>query len=270
MSESVVSLIPRIGLCVVSLSFGCGGGADFLQQRYGPCECSTRLSTSGSGVYASNVRKLVDGVRYDVESLVFWESPGHPEDDIRFPAALVPLGRSGMYFIVPGDVLEPQKEYYAHVFVRDGYARNEHHTGGVTSMTIGPFVDETPPVVGSPRVTGEVFKNRCGAMALRWEDRDSYDDSGIGHRLPVHVLMQGERVAVESFSSTYGGTDASNINLISRDPFLGQCYGTEGLETLDFELGESVDISLTLYDYSGNAGRTVTQTIEWPIRSNVK
>ena len=156
------------------------------------------------------------------------------------------------------------------MFYRDGYGDGQFASGEAFSMTIGSTVDRTPPVVGSPRVTGEVFTNSCGAKALRWEDKNSYDDSGIGTRLPVHVLLEGENQTFETFSSTFGGTDAVNINLISRDPYLGQCFGSKGLETLNIAFGESVEISITLYDFSGNRAETVTQTIEWPIRKTTE
>ena len=160
------------------------------------------------------------------------------------------------------EIYSPGTGYGAQMFRRNPVNPSD---GAAMTFSIEDRVDTTPPIVGEPRVTGEVFTNECGAKALVWTDEGSFDESGFGPRLPVLVEIRSETNKVYLYSSTFGFTNDANFNLISRLPFLGQCIGREGLETLDFERGETVEISITLYDYSLNAGRTVSQTLEWPL-----
>lgn len=71
-----------------------------------------------------------------------------------------------------------------------------------------------------------------------------------------------------TFSTTYGFTNEAVENVIAYYPFMGRCIGERGLESLDFEHGERVEVELTVYDYAGNAAAPVTQTIEWPIEQS--
>ena len=63
----------------------------------------------------------------------------------------------------------------------------------------------------------------------------------------------------------YGFTDEVVENVIAHYPFTGRCIRERGLESLDFEHGERVEVELAVYDYAGNAAAPVTETIEWPI-----
>jgi MYXO-CTERM domain-containing protein len=126
-------------------------------------------------------------------------------------------------------------------------------------------------VVGAGlQVTTRVFTNDCGSKALYFEDGGTGDDfSGNINRLPVlvHLRSMERELSFTTFSTTYGYTNEVVENVIAYYPFTGWCIGERGLESLGFDLGELVEVELTVYDYAGNAALPVVDSIEWPIES---
>ena len=227
------------------------------------CFCYAKLNSFGSQKatpVGRNMRFLIDGgSRFDIRTLTFWDKK--PIPGVRLQADVEPFFDTGMYVLVPAEPLEFQHPYGVTVYEsQDPFA-----DGAADGFYTGDFEDNTPPVIGDLRVTGKVFTNDCGAKALYTEDSGTWDDRGHAHRFHVLVEMRQGAKTFNTVSSTYGVTSEITENVISKAPYLGKCITDQGLETIGFEFGVDTKISLTVYDYVGNASETKTQTIAWPI-----
>ena len=231
------------------------------------CTCWAGLG-SPPGFGPRNFVFLIDGRRFDISTYRFFRSAmvGQPQEEL--PSRAEPFFDSGMYRIIPEVEIVVGPGYgYAASIAKDPAPFSEGASGGFDTEI--DFIDTEAPTVGAGlRVTTRVFTNECGSQAIYFEDGGTSDDfSENTNRLPVLVRLRSlERdVSFTTFSTTYGFTNEAVENVISYFPFMGRCIGEKGLETLDFERGERVEVELTVYDYAGNAAAPVTQTIEWPI-----
>ncbi|MGB5810606.1 MAG: hypothetical protein WBG86_08760 [Polyangiales bacterium] len=227
------------------------------------CFCLPRVGFPNNTV-PKNPEHLVDGVRFDLDRLTFrfiptGLSPGDPVDE---PFLLKPLGTSGMYAVVPDDLLQVDELYGLGALLSDTYPEGLALGAGIRTVD---YVDTTPPTIGQLRLTGDVFENRCGAKALFIEDSGTGDDFAVGTRFPVLVTFRSGDREFQSVTGTFGFTNTVNKIVVARAPYLGDCITDIGLESFDFAFGEDVEVTMVVYDYAGNASEPVSQTIKWPI-----
>ena len=231
------------------------------------CTCWAVLG-SPPGFGPKNFQFLIDGRRFDISTYRFFRRAmiGEPQQEL--PSRAESFFDSGMYHIIPEVeiVVGPGYGYGASIAKSPEPFSEGAAIGFETEFD---FIDTEPPTVGDGlRVTTRVFTNQCGSKAIYFEDGGTRDNfSGNINRMPVLVRLRSlERdTSFTTFSTTYGFTNEVVENVIAYYPFMGRCIGERGLESLDFERGERVEVELTVYDYAGNAAEPVTETIEWPI-----
>jgi len=168
-----------------------------------------------------------------------------------------------MHFAIPEEEPIVGRKYGVNAIPAPSFPNDTVTLG--TSFIIEDYVDTTPPTPGNLRVTGEVFTNDCGAKALVLEDAGTTDDFLTGTRVPILVTLRTETTTFQTVTGTFGFTNDITGAVIAKAPYLGRCITDEGLETLDFARGEMVEVTMVVYDFAGNAGEPVVQTLEWPI-----
>ena len=223
---------------------------------------------SPPGFGPKNFQFLIDGRRFDISTYRFFRRAmiGEPQQEL--PSRAESFFDSGMYHIIPEVeiVVGPGYGYGASIAKSPEPFSEGAAIGFETEFD---FIDTEPPTVGDGlRVTTRVFTNQCGSKAIYFEDGGTRDNfSGNINRMPVLVRLRSLEgdTTFTTFSTTYGFTNEVVENVIAYYPFTGRCIGERGLESLDFERGEQVEVELTVYDYAGNAAAPVTETIEWPI-----
>ena len=217
-----------------------------------------------------NARLLFDDTRYDLSTFQLWlgRRIGFGEENTPVASHFEPFFETGTQVLVPDEPLLPDRSYGGGALHREGYPEDILDLG--VGFTVKGGVDTTPPQVGDLRVTGEVFRNDCGAHALVVEDSGTRDDRAGLTVIPVLVTLVSDRHEFQTVTNTSGNTSGGAFSpvIIGKAPLLrfDSCLTNEGLETLPFQYGEDVEVTMVVYDYAGNASAPVRQTIEWPIR----
>ncbi len=209
-----------------------------------------------------NVVPFFDAVRFDRESfrLAITIGGGALED---VPARFEPFFETGVYVAVPeGPIVSDHLGGIA--LPRDSYPESVSHLNSVWRVL--DYVDTTPPEVLGLRVSDRILVNPCGAQALRLEVDAIGDDFVTLWRFPIHVVLEAGDKRHETLTGAFARADEDlDPAPVGIAPFMGDCITDTGLESLGWEPGEPVTVTMTVYDHAGNAAEPVVQTIEWPI-----
>ena len=209
-----------------------------------------------------NATPFYDGIRFDPETFRFRTSPGLEPTEER-PARFEPFFETGVYVAVPEEM--PGPGYMTMIAIpRESYPDHVSHLNSVSRIL--DYVDTTPPEVLGLRVSDRILVNPCGAQALRLEVDAIGDDFVTLWRFPIHVVLEAGDKRHETLTGAFARADEDlDPAPVGIAPFMGDCITDTGLESLGWEPGEPVTVTMTVYDHAGNAAEPVVQTIEWPI-----